>query len=468
VRSQQPGRSKPLHPLIWGCLGCSVVVLAAVILGAVGVRVAIREISAAQEVKRKAGMAEALRRVPGGVLRCNLMAEGCMELEALAWRDNDRLTYMAMKMPSIAEMMAMSQPGMVVPFWDEEKMKKHSIEMAAIFLNNPIRQYDFGRAAETAVVDMPENTVTEGCGGPAWSPQGDKVVVGLVPVDMVLEMADTDVEATLYLGSPGDAEEWIKLGPGSWPEWSPDGRWITYRRAEENKRQARYLVAADGAGNRRLTEAAYHIWGWEMAAGVCTGVYLRIGVEDDSRPFPWEVRYVRLADGESKRISLHGKVQKLGPLSPVERGFTKRWKNDKGEVFTRIGAVELASGRVRWLRRDLPGAWGCTGEILGGRAVVLVPCDGPKIAGASASSDFEPDFDPDTECAGPGVLSARDGQFREIPGLAESHKISPAGNRIAWAAQTEGTLYGMIPVPVEAMAVLDIIYPEELLTDRIE
>jgi len=197
-----------------------------------------------------------------------------------------------------------------------------------------------------------------------------------------------------------------------------------------------------------------------MADGVCTGVYLRVSLNDDNKEFPWEIRYVRLADGESRKIKLHGKLEKLGPLSPAERGFTKTQDNDNGELFTYIGAVELATGSVRWLRKDLTGSWGCTGEVLGGRALVLIPRGERKSQGACCSVGF----DPDTECGGPGVFSAIDGEFRDIPGLDESHEISPAGNRIAWRTETEGTIYGMIPAPAEEIAVLDLIYPDELLS----
>jgi len=459
VEKQQRSARKPLHPLIWGCAGCSTIVLAFVILGAIGVRAAIKQIGASDRAKREAGVTCSLRRVPGGVLRSSITDEEWVELQSLQWRDNDRLTYTAMKMPSMGQIMAMSQPGMVVPFWDEEEMEKQGIRMAGMFLDNPVRQYDFAQAADTAIFDAPENMIIDCYHGPAWSPDGNRVVVALSPLDMVMEMAGADVDTTLYLFSPGNAQEWTKLTAGRWPQWSPDGRWITYWRSEEQKKRGLYIIAPDGAGERRIC-TAHKIWGWEMADGVCTGVYLRIRLEYDTEDSPWEIRYVRLADGESKKIKPHGKLEKLGPLCPGERGFTKRQESDSGEVFTYIGAVELATGRVRWLRKDLPGSWGCTGEILGGRALVLIPWGRRKSQEASTSEDF----DPDTECAGPGVFSAIDGEFREIPGLDESHEISPAGNRMAWEIQTEGRIYGMIPAPAEEIAVLDLIYPDELLT----
>ncbi len=454
---------KPLHPLIWGCTGCSVITLALVILGAIGVGAAIKGIDASDRAKRESGVTCSLSRVPGGVLRSNITDEEWIELQSLQWRDNDRLTYTAMKMPSVAEIMAMSQPQMVVPFWDEEAMEKQGIRMAGMFFDNPVRQYDFAQAADTVILDVPENTIVDYYNGPAWSPQGNRVVVGLSPLDMVMEMADADVETTLYLFSPGNSEAWTKLTTGRWPQWSPDGRWITYWRSEEQKKRGLYMIAPDGAGERRIS-TAHRIWGWEMADGVCTGVYLKVHLEYDSKDSPWEIRYVRLADGEKKTIKPHGELQKLGPLSPAERGFTKTQDNDNAEVFTHIGAVELATGSVRWLRKDLPGSWGCTGEVLGGRALVLIPWGQPKSQGACCSVDS----DPDTECGGPGVFSAIDGEFREIPGLDESHEISPAGNRIAWRIQTEGSIYGMVPAPAEEIAVLDLIYPDELLTDPVE
>ena len=50
-------------------------------------------------------------------------------------------------------------------------------------------------------------------------------------------------------------EERLTDGPDTEPSWSPDGRWIVFRRGADEETDL-YLVGADGKDVRRLTNAS--------------------------------------------------------------------------------------------------------------------------------------------------------------------------------------------------------------------
>lgn len=85
--------------------------------------------------------------------------------------------------------------------------------------------------------------LVEDRGSPAYSPDGSLIVLGGL---VFVEATTGQMIRTLYLGETGDifAE----------PAWSPDGKWIVYRRGPFGPEAEIYLVSADGSLERRVTD----------------------------------------------------------------------------------------------------------------------------------------------------------------------------------------------------------------------
>lgn len=77
---------------------------------------------------------------------------------------------------------------------------------------------------------------------PAWSPDGSKIALVHLGGIYVVTLAD------------GSAEQLTK-GYDQEPSWSPDGRWMAFRRGKLAGNADIYVVGADGSGLRRLTSA---------------------------------------------------------------------------------------------------------------------------------------------------------------------------------------------------------------------
>jgi len=476
VKGGSKDHKKRLNPCIWGCMGCSVILVGMVALASIGIREAIKEIGKSAGGLSGTAQLTSLERVPGGILRRDLTGRQWMEVHSLQWRDDNRLCYSAIKMPGFDDMMGFSRTGMFVPFWDEEEMEKQGIAMASAFLSNPVQECDLQRGSNEAALDVPESVIID-YDGMAWSPDATRVAVSVVPIDMFMETRDKDTDNTLYVVNMRDAPQWTKLGEGTWPEWSADGRWIAFTRPGKGEKWERWVIRADGTGERRLPADACMVRGWGMDGDASTELYAMVHDEDAEEGFPYGITVVPLDGGKVTKTELRGDRVKLGALSEFERGFTKRRKDKAGQTFTSVGAVELSSGRVRWLSKNVPGSWECMGEILDGRGLVLVPWNRresaaerkadkgtPTPAGEPSASGKQAQQDAfDSECRSAGVFSAIDGKLRDVPGLESDVRVSPDGKRLAWVAATEGRMYGVVPIPMADITVLDILYPEELI-----
>jgi len=447
VSKRKEDSGKRLHPVTWGCVGCSGIILVIVVVGSVAVRGIIEKMGASEDDLGLSGQRAILERVPGGIVRRELTGGQWLEVSSLAWRGDDSLTYTVIAMPRMSEMMGAAMSVGMTPYGDQDEMRRRSAKMAGAFLSAPVREYDFRNRVDQELVSVPENAFV-GLRGLAWSPDGSQLAIAIIPPEHITDTEHTSQDDVLYVMSVGASGGWRKLTSGWWAEWSPDGEWIAFRRDGGKDEKGYYVIRSDGFGERRV---GGKIWGWTSKDERCVSVYGRRCLDEEKGEFPWELCHVNLADGATRQVEAHAEVERLGPLSPTERGFARRPEAEDGEDVTWVGAIEPADGSVRWLSKNLRGRWFVRAEILDGKALLM-----------NGTSGEEMDKDH------LAVFSTIDGRLRVLPGLVRI--FDPAvsgGRRIAWVERREATLYGFVPIPVCDIAVLEITRPEELLTGRI-
>ena len=419
MRKRKDGTGKRLHPATWGCVGCSGITVLMVIVGSFALRGIIEDMAASEDDVALTGARPVLERVPGGIVRRELTGGQWLGVTSLALRGDDSLTYVPTAMRA----------------------------MVGGSLSRPLREHDFHGATDRELVNVPENIVIAG-GGLAWSPDGMKAVVAIIPPHQTMDTEHTSQDDALYIMSVGEAGAWRKLTTGRSPQWSPDAEWIAFCRDGEKDKEGYYVIRSDGSGERRVEN---RIWGWTSKDGRCVSVYGKTDLDEEKGGFPWELCHVNLADGATRQVKPHGEVERLGPLSATERGFT--WRPEVGDekAVTWVGAIEPASGHVRWLSKNLGRRWFVRAEILDGKALFVAGTPGEEMKKDHLA-----------------VFSMMDGRLRELPRLADIyHAMVSRGTRIAWVEVRDATLYGFVPVPVNDIAVLEITRPEELLTGPI-
>ncbi len=114
---------------------------------------------------------------------------------------------------------------------------------------------------------------------PHWSRDGNRIYYDIPGVGMVVRSLDGSFTRRLdgifsrYMSWSPDGKSFVTSGlyivdtdltnaraaykPGSEPSWSPDGKWIVFRRADESGRGDLYVVRPDGTELRRLTTSQY-------------------------------------------------------------------------------------------------------------------------------------------------------------------------------------------------------------------
>jgi hypothetical protein len=447
VSKRKEDSGKRLHPVTWGCVGCSGIILVMVVVGSVAVRGIIEKMGASEDDLGLSGQRAILERVPGGVVRRELSGGQWLDVNSLAWRNDDSLTYAGMAMPKMSDLMRVATYGGMVPNGDQDEMRRRNTEMAAGLLSAPVREYDFRSRVDQELVSVPENAIV-GHRGLGWSPDGKHAAVAIIPPEQIADAEYTPQGDVLYVMSMREAGGWQKLTSGSFPEWSPDGEWIAFRRGGQKDKRGCYVIRSDGSGERRVEST---VWGWTSKDGGCVSAYGKSDPDEGRGGLPWQVWHVDLIDGATRQVKVHEKVERMGPLSATERGFAERHRGAKGEAVTWVGAIEPGDGRVRWLSKKVPGRWSVRAEILDGKALLM-----------NGTSDDE------TEKEHLAVFSMIDGRLRELLSVAGwSGGIVSRDTRIAWVERREETLYGFVPIPVCDIAVLEITRPEELLSGAI-
>ena len=103
---------------------------------------------------------------------------------------------------------------------------------------------------------------------PAWSPDGQELVVATEPLrDPMSRMGGSQLWA---VRATGEGKRLISEGDGMGPKWSPDGRFIAYWGVRpESWQRDLWTVAADGSGAKKgafaLTDDASIDWGVEWS-----------------------------------------------------------------------------------------------------------------------------------------------------------------------------------------------------------
>ena len=507
------GRRLPLHPGIYGCLGCGVVVVALVGLSAYGVARALHEVHS-EDVAGTGPTAKVLmQRVPGGILGGELIPSDTATVQGLAWRDRHRITFVRQRIPSFGEIMRVSGGGTVMPFWDEEAMEDRSIQMVSQLLARHISEYDVRTGKMSELAELPENMFFGG-GDIVWDPQGRRAVVLLKALDMLLDEAGR-TSLGLYLFEPGGKAEWtllVDVGAGEWgsgfPQWTPDGAGVLYNMAKDDDTPAWYVVNVDTQKVERVGEGPGTGGTWVRRDGKPMLASGLIHKAEDG----WlgGVSYVALDGTDPTGLALTDRGTKLGRLAADEQVVSDYFVAEDGTPRTAIAAINLRTADLRWIRRDLLGYWEVDQTLLNGQAIVLRPitwwykyssggsentrmgetrsdepagdtgatAERPETSTEQATSDddavdnsavdedttYEVDFEPPSECLERCVVSLVDGGFRSLPGIEREMVVSPDGSMAAVRMMGTANVLGLIPAPVEGLGIVEFIYPEELLT----
>ena len=480
-------RRKPLSPWVWGCSGCSVIALIALALVTFsGVRLNER-LRGESEESTGASDARALTRVPGGIVRHGVTGGNWATVEGMAFRTVDEITYTAFEMPSYWDMMGASGQGMVMPFWDKEAMVRQGARMVRAMAPSAFRACELSDGTASVIAEVPENMMIAGNGVPVWSAQGTVAIMEFIAFDAFFD--DAQGPMALYTMEPGAGGEWTRLAAGDEPVWSPDGEWAAFTR-EEGSSSTVWRVRADGSDERRLTECAGKVIAWHEKDGECTGAYVWVWSASlvDHVPIgaeaPWEIVRAPLEEGEAETVPIKDVGVRLGVVSATERVFARRLGDAMGDhARTLFGVVDYMTGELRWLGGGVKGHWDCTARILGDRGILVMPFPAAATDSGGVPEDGWDESDDDDDdggcstCGGSchvrpqepdaepwGVLSALDGRLRHTLSMRGEPVASPDGSRIAWVTEREGEYMGLLPMPMEDIAVFDILYPNELLS----
>ncbi len=503
----QSGRRLPLHPGIYGCLGCGVVVVALVGLSAYGIARAIQEVHSEDLVGVGSTANVQMRRLPGGILRGELVPADTATVQGLGWRDGHRVTFVRQRIPSFGEIMRISGGGTVMPFWDEEAMEEKSLRMASQFEARRISEYDVLTGKMSELAELPENMFF-GAGDIVWDPQGRRAVVLLKPLDMLLDSSGTS-SLGLYLFEPGGGAEWtllVDIGTRGWgaafPRWTPDGAAVVYNSAGESDAPGWHLLDIKTKKVTDLGEGPGLTGQWVQRGGkpmLASGLIHR--VKDG-----WHrgVSYLALTGAEPTWEEPADQGTRLGRLKPDEQVVSDYFIAEDGTPRTAVAVINLRTAELRWVRDDLLGYWEVEATVLDGRAVVLNPVtwwytssssddgavddgasggdaaegeaeapaeqrDDPKPAPANGGADgggstYQVDFDAPSECFDRCIMSLLDGGFVSFPGAPHGLRASPDGSMAAVRMTRTASVLGLIPAPVEGLGILEFVYPEELIT----
>ena len=513
--SADPSQKKPLSPWVWGCSGCSIIVL---ILLAAGTYAGVKlNDKLAEEVSERADAADAraVSRVPGGIVRVGATGGDWASVMGVAFRTRDEVTYTAFEMPSFGKIMGSGGGAMVMPFWDEEAMARQGAKMTGKMFDSALRGCDLSDGSTRVVADVPENMMA-GEGGPVWNAQGTVAIAELIAFDALFETDSSLTSEALYTMEPGAGGEWTKLTLGLRPRWSPDGEWIAFSRSSASQTTV-WCIRSDGSGERQLLGRGGRVLGWDETDGVCTAVFLQVwnddepvaaepeptpmpvaaerkpvpaAAEPERRAFSGDLLRIPLTGGETTQVAITDTGERFGPLSPHERVFADYGGGDGGDgtggECTYFGVIDITTGRVRWLGSGVTGSWACEAILLGHRGILARPCYGSSGRGGVPMDDqceaapHEADEDDDSGCstccgstqarpeepdAEPwGVVSALDGKLRHTAAMRGTPVTTADGQRVAWVNQREGAYMTFLPMPIEDIAVFDILYPDELLT----
>lgn len=508
------GRRLPLHPGIYGCLGCGVVVVALVGLSAYGIARAMQEVHSEDVVGVGSPANVQMQRLPGSVLRADMVPGDTAGVGGLGWRDTHRLTFIRERIPSFGEIMRVTGGGTMMPFWDEEAMQEKSLTMAGQFEARHISEYDVRTGEMGELAELPENMFFGG-GDIVWDREGRRAVVLLRPLDALLDETGK-TSLGFYLLEPGGTAEWtllVDVGAGEWgsglPQWTPDGRAVLYNMADEDDTPAWYIVNVGTQKVTRVGEGPGQDGMWVRRDGkpmLASALIHRVGNS-------WQggVWYVAVEGGEPTGLALTDRGgTKLGRLADDEQVVSDYYIADDGTPRTAIAAITLTTGELRWIRTDLLGYWETEHTVLNRQAVVLKPitwwynyssegsentpmgetssdepageadtnapntetpteqatadADGVDKTIEDGDTPYEVDFEPPSECLDRCIISLVDGGFVSFPYASHEFVASPDGSVAAVRITRTANVLGLIPAPVEGLGLVEFVYPEELIT----
>jgi TolB protein len=192
----------------------------------------------------------------------------------------------------------------------------------------------------------PQNPILDA--HPRWSPNGRQIVFHRFRPPSTFE---------LYLVDTNGRSPPRKLGPGFEPNWSPDGRKIAYAyRASEDDDFDLYMMDANGAGRRRLTNGPVGESGAEWSPDG-----RRIAFVRTESLINYEIYSMPAAGGAEKRLTTSAAADVSPSWSPdgrkiafASRRVATRWDiyvmNADGTGQKRITRNPLDDAQPSWQR----------------------------------------------------------------------------------------------------------------------
>ena len=446
---------KPLHPAVYGCLVVGILALG---LGGLAIYQAsqkLREMSDVMQDFRSSEVRPELERVTGGVVHGAVSSPDSPLTLGAAWRGSDRLTFV--ELLSFKAASGSMRPVVPWPFESrqhvQERSRRVSDQINARMRPRCVMQYDFGTGARMSVVEFPAQMFSDGA-GMAWNSGGTRLAVWLRALDGVGLAPSGPSAVTLYVTTPGAQATWTAVTELTKPEctwlpvaWSPDDTHLAFGEPQGSGQWDVYCVPVAG-GEPRLMGTACDWFRWGCPGSDAGTLYLgnENGIHEPYAKV--RARRVSVPDGAASDVTIRDLGLHPGALRDTETPVAELQGASWDRLQSRVGALDLQTGELRWVAQGIEGGWHASHGIASGSAILLVPwaqTPGNQKAGAVAT---------------------RDGHFTEVGGLkdtafVDANAASPDGNRVvlgrngqAGTARSRGRTY---------LQVLDFMYPQEVL-----
>ena len=450
-----------------GCGGCALLALALwAAIWVLGAR-QLRSTGALEKVVRVPGGDISLVRVPGGVAR-RIGHDAAMVIQDVSWsRDGRYLLYAAVPQINMGKVMRVSMANSGNPFQvrgNQERMQREVMRLIAPRLH----LYDLRTGQDQELRgDWPANLSPTG--DARLSPDNRLIALELAEFTEPEQMDGAIARPELYvatLAPEGRLTDLKRLAAGSLIAWTADSQGLLYQDAK-GERKGTYLVKPDGAKPRRVTP---ELLGFAARTLSPDGrfVYVRFSAEKPN-VLGGEFRITRLdlLTGKQRDIPLRDGPVGLGAIGPGEmlltvdraprtRSASPPAGSERTPTRLDVGAVDLRTGQMRWVRKGLVGMWTQDRRpLLDGRVIALV-----RDRNGEADADRELLF-----------LSALDGKVRRratplLPNRpADDRWLSPDGRQIVLASHPV-RLSGLDPMSLarQILWLADLNRPEDLLT----
>ena len=448
------------HPTVRCCGGCGLGVVIAVGLMAF----------ALQRYGVGTGSGEPVRvieRVRGGVVRSYpiRVKREVLSTDGLGFRTRETVTFCPREVLGLSGLLEVwayvrRGPWRAGNEWEDADGR-------GVFDQVAVRQCDLQSGALTTVMTRLQPDRCVDGEEHSWSPDGTRAVLSGIRLrcsageaEEVRDVLPSVGANMLCIFTPGtDGGDWQELTEGHNPCWSADGNRIFFQRGHWDD-QSFHCIRPDGTDERRLNEGRGTLLLDDAPeGGTLKRVHFLAEIDDTEAFPPFELLHIPLDGGDATSVAIRDVGLREGPLTEHEYLVTDPPRLRRSDTDPRgpVAALDLETGQMRRLRDDLPGAWHPVRVIADGRGVVVRGTVHPKVEGYERF--------PDGSYSGSGVwavFSLIDGKLRRLCAKTDDVAFTDDLTRMAWVeGATEAEPWQDQDYELK---VLDLIYPEELLT----